>query len=1098
MLPMNVFGAHRPASPGRSVPVLTSRSGADGSNDQDTTINMDLWRFVEQDLSTNNRLGMQVNLTSGKVRRLANYDVTAQFAELQAAAVAYAAVAGTASVGFSMPALFSSEAEATSPGGIILDTVKDNGDITAVIEAVVSGTSVTAEALNALVLALANVQSVVTTVTAQLSSLRAELARLSRMRTLADEIAALERLILAIEALAGLGDDLSAAVLASGSTADGVSWQIVNVFPYSSGVGFFLARFLPDGFDGNRSNARGDAPGGILTLEYLGNGGGFTIPGTTPDIIVPSQSGGRVPSRYPGLSPITNQQNVIISAGQASIPLTFVVDVEASANMTLRFMFNDELVYNAPVSSILGGGLRWSAGNVIQFHSSVALNEIRVSEGRNGDLNSVTHLELTLPRYYKWHIGTVSNTGDLRTRFRSARGSFNNLGTTAITLTTGDFAITNPSDDRLRERIVITLPNLNDRLTAGPLATVADAVILENLWIVAEDRAPMGRDVDIDVRALNAAGDRVGDAATLTVAKRTNVGLSFSVTGDPTEVRSGSLGGDKENAVGKSTRWSDWHGGVDAERTVIVDVPAALDDAGSKLYYRGVQTQTVLLKEEMPNAWATSFGTATEFMFDDPGVRIVGAQVWLNYAEDGTSDTWGSRAFWAWQGWMNATNGLYPTNVNSVSLSADRLRIFFPSQNVTDVRKTRELRVTFFLSIEAGYEWKSERDNRSNDIVVTVKGTGVGNLEGSSASAVVATALDPIRVTHDGVVQVETNSAYFTGKTKIGDIHITENPDMRLEVQDEIWVYVIGDGRRQDVTFTADDLAIVEDAERVGLRLRRGYRLHHPQPNFWLDGMVYVIERESWSEEPATITITGGEISGNIYPDVDYKIVISGPGVAQNDQYVLAAQGAQGPAAGGGLAALTIGAFYKDPYTIDAVTLATTDTSPGTGTDTTPGTDSGSGTVIINPTLTTLPTLFTNQPTPGGVENPLIFRRNTTNTTDVGFVSVAAFLDLLRAVYGVDSVPTNDAAWDNSTQTATIYGPHKQGFTVTVVLTVGSTNVTINGVTMDIADSVGLASGPSGTIRVINEGNRNYLPLRCLAQAFGWVPTLEGNAVTFR
>jgi len=95
-------------------------------------------------------------------------------------------------------------------------------------------------------------------------------------------------------------------------------------------------------------------------------------------------------------------------------------------------------------------------------------------------------------------------------------------------------------------------------------------------------------------------------------------------------------------------------------------------------------------------------------------------------------------------------------------------------------------------------------------------------------------------------------------------------------------------------------------------------------------------------------------------------------------------------------------------------------------------------------------------------------------------------------------VPTNDAAWNNATQTATIYGPHKQGFTVTVEMTVGSTNVTINGTTLDIADSVGGASGPSGTIRVINEGNRNYLPLRSLAQAFGWVPIWEGSAVTFR
>jgi len=815
-----------------------------------------------------------------------------------------------------------------------------------------------------------------------------------------------------------------------------------------------------------------------------------------------------------------------IVMGRAGVEFTIATRIWGNARIIVRDWSGNEVV-NRPLSTFPGGGLNISYDRKINFHSTVRLTELRFAESRADVIaNGNQTIRLVGPRYYRWNVNGAAGGGALA--ISTQRGA---LSISAPTIagfvapvdgTRVDvgglvtYTRANPSDP-LREELYIIFRATRD---TGGLNRVADRIQLNNLWMVAEDRAPMNRDVLVDVSYLSnglpvlmggiSGATPVIDNNTnwvtetnLAVAYRTTTSLTFSAIGDPLEVRSGTLGGDPYSAL-TSTDRTVWEDGINTSSAnpTPVDVPEALNWTAAAAsgfnsnrdYYRGVETQTVLLREDMPNAWSTSFGTATEFTFDDPSVRILGARVWMSYAEDNSwvsNRLWGGFANWAWQGWMNATNGVYPTNIQSISLSPDRLRVFIPSQNVNDIQKTRELRVTFFLSVEAGYEWKHD----DNTIYVTVSGAGVGNLDEALRSVPVAYALDPIQVSSDGVVELETNSSYFTGKTQIGDIRITENPDMRFDVQDELWVYIIGDGRRQDVTLTADEIAVVDNPE-TGLRLRRGYRLHHPQPNYWLDGMVYVIERESWSSEPASITIKNVAIAGNIYPGVEYKIVISGPGVAQNDQYVYEAQ--HTGTAGGNLARLTVGAFYRDPYTIDAVRFAdtTTDSGPGTGTDATPGTG-GTGTVIVNPNFT-LPTLFTNQPTPGGVENPLIFRRNTTNTTDVGFVSVAAFLDLLRAVYGVDSVPTNDDAWNNATQTATIYGPHKQGFTVTVELTVGSTNVTINGVTMDIADSVGGASGPSGTIRVINEGNRNYLPLRCLAQAFGWVPTLEGNAVTFR
>jgi len=964
---------------------------------------------------------------------------------------------------------------------------------------------------------------------------------------------------------------------AAGTWGGGPGGPGVPVFPSNSGYGSFEVRYWQGG---------GDTTEGLMTLLYLG-----------PTIPVAGVPTGVVPSVYPDTN-ASGTSGGALGFGQVSIPINFNLRIRAGATLTITYANpadGSAPLFSGTVATLDStSGITITPGDRVDFHSTTALRRITIAETGRGALTPVvtgnlSAIVLELPRYYKWHVGSIQ--GQLNTLVRSRYGTFQNIGTgdgetsgnwlSAATqtvssgppvasttagrlsdvqsafpyisggttyngpglpagLTEADARFLNTRklqsqhrtdapihrswytetfENGLRERLVIFLNTDRSASYTGPANAVRDEIWLENLWIVAEDRAAMNNVVTVSAQfrmddwnpevSVNRTNWPVRN---IDVAYRTTNSLNLTLAGEPNSVRSGSLGGDlitdpttKDfDLRGKTFAQMEWRPGssINGDTNALWPVTVVPQDSGGgRSFYEGVKAQTIVLKEDAPNSWSSTFGTATEFSFDDPSIRILGARVWLVIPDkpDWASSDWLESSSWAWQGWVNARNGQYPSSPTSVTLSPDMLRVFYPTQNVSDVRWSRELRVELYLSIEAGYQWKHGGDSR---VSVTVGGAGVGNLAEGDRTLVIANAIDPVEVTNAGRIEIPTGSTYFTGRTPIEDIVITENPDFRFEVGNELWVYVIGDGRRTDVTFTCDDIATVNNAEDTGLRLRRGYRLHHPNANFWLDGMVFVIERESWSNEPASFTLTNAAISGQIYPGVDYKVVVSGPAVAQNDQYVFSAQ-ADGLAAGGQISVLTVGAFYRDPYEVAAVGFAeriTDDGTPGTGTGTVGGGNEGPGTgAVVVPNLV-LPTLFTNQPTmPSNVENPLIFRHNTTGTGyEVSYVAVAAFLDLLRAVYGVDSVPTNDQAWNDATQTATIYGPHKQGYTVTVELTVGSTIVTINGVPMDIADSVGGASGPSGTIPAINVNNRNYLPLRCLAQAFGWVPALEGNAVTFR
>jgi len=266
--------------------------------------------------------------------------------------------------------------------------------------------------------------------------------------------------------------------------------------------------------------------------------------------------------------------------------------------------------------------------------------------------------------------------------------------------------------------------------------------------------------------------------------------------------------------------------------------------------------------------------------------------------------------------------------------------------------------------------------------------------------------------------------------------------------------------------------------EGSGLRVRRGHRLIHSTSNYWLDGMVYVIERESYAAESAYFVVTGGQISGNVYPGVDYKVVVSGPRFADNDQMVRALTTNEffEPNLPGVMRGLSQGTFFNEPYAVTAAVFGAADIS-----DVAPEAPPAVATVNA------LPPLFVSDTT-------LIFRPNLTATHNVGYVSVGAFRDLLQSVYGDAAF----AEWDAASATATVTSPNRAGGVTTVVLVVGSTTITVDGVVSDIATLVGGASGPIGTVAVIHENNLNFLPLRALSQAFGWVPVVQGNAIIFQ
>jgi hypothetical protein len=500
----------------------------------------------------------------------------------------------------------------------------------------------------------------------------------------------------------------------------------------------------------------------------------------------------------------------------------------------------------------------------------------------------------------------------------------------------------------------------------------------------------------------------------------------------------------------------------------------------------GQLTAWMVLEEEAPGAWSSTQGIDVVFRVPE-GVKIQAANLHLQ-------DLIGSnRAAYAAGRHQNFPVNLenhMPTN-EGVLVKPDSVRVSTRLSTHSNTRRNL-LYVQLSLSIEPGFEWKNGGDGL---IEITAQGGSLSNLIQFGEPVGAAYANDPIALMDDDVIFITTtNTAYYTDRYDVGSVTIVENPAARLRRGDELWIYAIG-GRQYDIELTANPEATISrfgDNNRLGdptsqqgnvitqrgLELSRGVKMTHRFGSNYFVGMRYTVLRES-PDGLAEITFEDVLITGNIYPNVEYNVVISGNAVARNDFYVydVATENYN--------RTMEQLLFFDPPYERPLFDFEGTDaTRPG-------GTEWGDeapeyvadppATVVTPPVIgsettivQTAPQSWTiNEYTAGkeGYPSPFIMREVAGTNLAIGMVHARAIGEFLGL----------DVNWTEPT--ATLSGKDKYGNDLVIKFDNGASVGYINGVAYDIADYSG--SSPSGTGTAYNENNGLYLPLRFIMNAYG-------------
>jgi len=301
-----------------------------------------------------------------------------------------------------------------------------------------------------------------------------------------------------------------------------------------------------------------------------------------------------------------------------------------------------------------------------------------------------------------------------------------------------------------------------------------------------------------------------------------------------------------------------------------------------------------------------------------------------------------------------------------------------------------------------------------------------------------------------------------------------------MKVGDNIWIYVMGN-RPFDVDFEASTIAVTN-----GIELRPGTDIRHRWGNNWYSGMSYEVRSESRTDG-ATITITDCYITGQIYPDVEYKVVVSGNAVARNDAIV--AEYFLDQADADYVKWLL---FDRAPYPVTALSLDTEGTMstlipPPADFPEFPQPDPGSsGNQIVEIVQQTL-VLNEFSPINQYGARPIVFDVLPGTGYKYGMIHLREFSDFIGA----------EAVWDNGSSSATITGHTRDGRSLEIQLASGASEltVTIDGAstTTDIAIYSG-APNLAGKYTGQNRDGALYLPFRAVANAYG--TTLEWNPLT--
>jgi len=505
-------------------------------------------------------------------------------------------------------------------------------------------------------------------------------------------------------------------------------------------------------------------------------------------------------------------------------------------------------------------------------------------------------------------------------------------------------------------------------------------------------------------------------------------------------------------------------------------------------HYTGVVTGTLIIDENVPGAFATGFASPIHFEFLDddgnphPGIRLLGVQARAG-TNDRTNDRTrehgeghnfrgGHRNNWmTFNGWLSALENRLPVASNVGRITDQGVSIYMPHQQLSNVAALAALEIRFFLSLEAGYEWKY-----GEGVYVTLSGPGIYNLPAAQRRVRIGTAVDPIQVRNVTSLSVDTGTLYnILGRQPIDDLVIDVINNNAFNIGDELWIYVTSDvlARSADLSLSGIPTLTVADS---ALRFGPGNLV---TPQFGRTGrsaVVFTVIRQPNANEEPVLTISNLAVEGQVFPGVDYQIVVSGTAVAYNDQEIFHSLH-QSTAFGTQIRSMNRGVFTSLPYYQSVVYNdgeGRWDGAPGSGL---PG---AQGRLLR---------VWEGMPAVANVSVPFYWEMVGPNR--VGMISLAVFAEEFLGTTPV---------WDSAARTGSIQGLDVNGNQVAVSFTIGSTsiNISTNGgyETVDIADFVQGLSGPSGTVRPTILDGRAYLPLRFIANAFGLNVSHEGAVVT--
>jgi hypothetical protein len=727
-------------------------------------------------------------------------------------------------------------------------------------------------------------------------------------------------------------------------------------------------------------------------------------------------------------------------------------------------------------------GMGWPQADVTTFIRQVGWTGVAGTStpiyGRLGTAREVSDLvtwytvRLEAPEYYNWQTGGVVgvNTAvvDVPNGIQSSfnRTNANVLVNNQLLPSTDHVRHTNNHNfttnwENGRHVIYVRVDVARTRIGSenNTFPSIPDILDINGLWLYSDNRAPIvAENISIGIQLGTSAGRTLSTApwdsfmsipgltgtTTLQVGSRDVQGLRLTALGTIPTVLTGRLGtlqtGNNPNNLNQD-------------------------------HYRGVESATVRLAEQIPGSWTMGWASAVNFDFG-PNVQIIGADVHMFTITPAATLPAGpvargaaivANSYVDFRGWASATEDRLPTGHTHVNFVGGSLAVNAPNRGTADINNRAVMEVTFYMSVEADYQ----RRVGSADIPVTVSGPGVVNLDttgltlnsAGNAEINVARARNIVSVAiPQGSTTLQTGPLSSVANQRINDVVITIESPRDLRANDTFWVYLAGESgiRTWDLNLNPNATLTHNSNDMILTPIRA---MHHP---FLPDGIAFQVTRMPSANTPVEITLSNLNVTGLVLPEVDYSIVVSGTAVAQNDQSVRIAADSGGLAGTVGL--LNVGTFTSTPYAVAAITGAVEETAPPAGQG--PG---GSGVLPQQGAIR-----FNSHATSvAGVANA--FRWQLVGANNVGFLSAEAFANLVGG------------SWNGTA----MVGPSRiTGDTITVTPQVSTAQV--NGETFNIAERTGLEPG---SVAIIREGNQVLLPLRFFAEAFDYTIQLVGNII---